>query len=96
MVRSKPLQKHIFKQVSSDPHPIKVHNLKNAKRLLSRLIYDLQIGKIESKLAKDLCYLLSVYTNIFKENDMDERFKDFKNIEIQIKNSEELKFEGWD
>ena len=51
---------------------IKITNLKSAKRLLGRLIYDLQRGTVSSQLAKDLTYLLNVYVNIFKvyENEL--------------------------
>lgn len=74
--------KHVTKQlieknkVKGNCHPsnaIKVTNLKNAKRLLSRLIYDLQIGTIENQTAKDLTYLLVSYVNVFKQYEIEQR-----------------------
>jgi hypothetical protein len=52
---------------------IKVTNLKQAKRLLSRLIYDLQTGTIENQNAKDLTYLLVSYVNVFKQYEIEQR-----------------------
>ena len=71
--------------------------MKTAKRLISKLIYDLQIGKVDSKLAKDLTYLVSIYVNIHKEfeleqriNGLEERINQFPPIEINIKDSDEI------
>ena len=60
------------KVVIGEHPPIRVNNLKSAKRLLSRLIYELQSGAITSQLAKDLTYLLNVYVTTFKtyENEL--------------------------
>jgi len=61
--------------------PIKVTNLKTAKRLLSRLIYDLQPGAVDNQTAKDLTYLLTSYVNIFKTMELQERIEQLeKNI----------------
>lgn len=64
-------------------NPIKVTSLKAAKRLLSRLIYDLQLGMIDNQTAKDLTYLLASYVNIFKTFELQTR------IEILEKNINE-------
>ena len=53
--------------------PIKVTNLKSARRLLSRLIYQLQTGEVENQTAKDLTYLLISYVNIFKAYEFEQR-----------------------
>jgi hypothetical protein len=63
--------------------PIKVTSLKAAKRLLSRLIYDLQTGAVDNQTAKDLTYLLASYVNIFKTFELQTR------IEILEKNINE-------
>lgn len=58
--------------------PIKVTSLKNAKRLLSRLIYDLQSGNIENQTAKDLTYLLVSYVNVFKQYEIEQRIEEIE------------------
>jgi len=58
--------------------PIKVNNLKSAKRLLSRLIYELQAGTIESQIAKDLTYLLTSYVNVFKQHEFEQRLEELE------------------
>lgn len=73
-VESKELVK--IKKVKGSYTPlnaIKVTNLKQAKRLLSRLIYDLQAGMIENQTAKDLTYLLVSYVNVFKQYEIEQR-----------------------
>ena len=55
--------------------PVKVNNVKQAKKLLSKLIYGLQTGEIDSRKAKDLTYLLSVFITVVKETEFDERLK---------------------
>jgi hypothetical protein len=86
-MRAKPLQKYKNKAVTEGytPKPIKVTNLKTAKRLLSKLIYDLQINQIDSKLAKDLTYLVSVFVNIYKESDLETKINEYPPIEIRLK-----------
>ena len=58
--------------------PIKVTNLKNAKRLLSKLIYELQTGKIDNQTAKDLTYLLVSFVNVFKQYEMEGRISELE------------------
>jgi len=67
------LQTYEIKSLSDTPAPIKVNNVKTAKRLLSRLIYQLQAGDIHGQKAKDLCYLLSVYIQIFTQSELEDR-----------------------
>lgn len=52
---------------------VRVRTLKDAKRLLSRLITQLQAGTIEGKNAKDLTYVLSVFVQVVKDSDIEER-----------------------
>ena len=95
-MRSKPLQKYKNKQLTNEYtlKPIRVNNLKSAKRLLSKLIYDLQIGNIDSKLAKDLTYLVSVYVNIFKEYDLEKKLDQLEK-QLDTKKDQDLIFENW-
>jgi hypothetical protein len=65
-------------EVTNGYTPIKINNLKDARRLLSRLIYQLQTGEVESKLAKDICYLLISYVNIFKAFEFEERLAELE------------------
>lgn len=53
--------------------PVEVHTVKDAKRLLSRLITQLQEGEIENRTAKDLAYLLQIYVNTIREHELEER-----------------------
>jgi len=55
--------------------PIKVNNLKSARRLLSRLIYQLQTGEVKNQTAKDLTYLLISYVNVFKAYEFEQRLE---------------------
>ncbi|HMN16294.1 MAG TPA: hypothetical protein PKD03_01645 [Ignavibacteriaceae bacterium] len=58
--------------------PVKVTNLKAAKRLLAKLIYDLQTDKIDNQKAKDLTYLLVSYVNIFKQYELELRIEEIE------------------
>jgi hypothetical protein len=53
--------------------PIIVTDAKKAQRLLSRLITKIQTGEINSSLAKDTCYLLSVFIQIRTAVNFEER-----------------------
>ncbi len=55
--------------------PVKVTKISDAKRLLSKLIYKLQIGEIEGQSAKDMTYLLISYVNMIKDIEFEERLK---------------------
>ena len=58
--------------------PVKVTNVKQAKKLLSKLIYGLQTGEIEGRKAKDLTYLLSVFITIIKETEFEKRLNELE------------------
>lgn len=53
--------------------PIRISRIKDAKRLLSRLIFEFQKGTINGRDAKDLTYLLISYVTICKAIDFEER-----------------------
>lgn len=57
---------------------VKVTSLKQAKRLLSKLIYDLQTGAIDNQTAKDLTYLLVSYVNVFKQYEIEQRIDEIE------------------
>ncbi len=67
------------KQVKQTPpllkKPIRVSKLKDAKRLLSRLIYEFQLGTLSGRDAKDLTYLISQFIAACKEIEFDDRIK---------------------
>ena len=72
------------KTVKKTYTPIKVDSLKSARRLLSRLIYQLQTKEVDSRVAKDLCYLLISYVNVFKSYEFEERLEKLeKQIGVQ-------------
>ncbi|NLT52753.1 MAG: hypothetical protein GXX85_17755 [Ignavibacteria bacterium] len=57
------------------PAPIKLTSVKHAKRLLSRMVYQMQTGEISGQFAKDLAYLLTVYIQLFNQAEMQERIE---------------------
>lgn len=57
---------------------IRVNDLKSAKRLLSKLILELQQGITDSQKCKDLCYLLTSYVNIHKVYEVETRIIDLE------------------
>jgi hypothetical protein len=64
---------------------IRVNSLASAKRLLSRLILQLQKKEVTGPEAKDLCYLLTSYVNIHKTNDLETKLLE---IELRINNND--------
>jgi len=55
------------------PKSITVRNIRDCKRLLSRLLSRLQRGEILGQDAKDQCYLLNTYAQICRDHDFEER-----------------------
>lgn len=58
--------------------PMRVRNNQDARRLLGRLILQLQTGAIENRLAKDLTYLLISYVQIARESDLEVRLEELE------------------
>ena len=58
---------------------IKVNNIQAAKRLLSKIILLLQKGLIDGRRAKDLVYILSIFTAVVKDSEFDERLREIEN-----------------
>jgi hypothetical protein len=56
-------------------HERPVKNVKDARRLLSRLISEFRAGEIQGTDAKTMCYLLSTYVQITKDTELEERIK---------------------
>jgi hypothetical protein len=57
----------------SSVRPIRITKAKDAKRLLSRLIFQLQTGEIEGRQAKDITYLLVAFIQIENEIMLEKR-----------------------
>lgn len=55
--------------------PVRIRAVKDAKRLLSKLIYEFQIGRLSSQPAKDLTYMLINYVNICTQVEFEERLQ---------------------
>ena len=53
--------------------PIRINKIDDARRLLSRLILEFQKGTIQSRDAKDLCYLVVSYVNVASQTDLEAR-----------------------
>jgi hypothetical protein len=60
--------------------PIKVNKLKDGRRLLSRLIHQLQTGQVSGQVAKDLCYLLTTYVNVFRTAELEQRIEALEKV----------------
>ncbi len=58
--------------------PVRVTKLRDAQRLLSRLITEFQIGNIDSRWAKDLCYLLSTFVQVTKDAEIEARMTELE------------------
>jgi hypothetical protein len=52
-----------------------IRTVKDAKRMLARLIHGFQCGQIEGTDAKTLCYLLISYSQLVKDHDFEDRIK---------------------
>lgn len=74
-MKAKVKQMYEVKNLTDTPAPIKVLSAKHAKRLLSRLIYQLQTKEVTGQDAKDIAYLLSIYIQIFNQMELEERIK---------------------
>ncbi len=57
---------------------MRVRNIQDARRLLSRLILQLQTGAIEGRQAKDLTYILISYVQIARESDLEVRLEELE------------------
>lgn len=56
----------------------RINKVKDARRLLAKLIYEFQLGKVHSDNLKTLCYALIKYSELFKTEtleNIDERMK---------------------
>jgi hypothetical protein len=52
-------------------HPIR--NVKDAKKMLSKLIHAFQLGTLTSEPAKTLCYLIISYVSIIRDHEIEQR-----------------------
>ena len=59
--------------------PIRVKNLRDAKKLISRLLVAFQREEIDGRNAKDLAYLLTVFIQIVKDGELEERLTKLEN-----------------
>ena len=75
---SKATQRKKGKEFTKRLPPVEVHNVRGAKRLLSRLITQLQNDEVEDRKAKSICYLLQVYVTIHKETETEERIAELE------------------
>ena len=66
--------------------PIVVRDARSAKRLLGRLIVAMQKREILRSEAKDLCYLLSVFVQIHRDSDLEERIVKLEREQKEINN----------
>ena len=67
-----------IKQLVKSKNPIIIEELKDAQILISKIIYDLQINRIEEKRAKTLCYALTVAIQIYRESEFEQRLTELE------------------
>lgn len=56
-------------------NPIRISNVRDAKRLLARLIREFQKGRIEDRWAKTLTYIVTSYVSVAKDTEIEERLQ---------------------
>lgn len=69
--------------------PLKIKKVKDAKRLLSRIIYEFSKGELNSQFAKDLCYMLNVYVQTCNTLELSEKLDKLKSEIQQIKETKQ-------
>jgi hypothetical protein len=57
---------------------IKINKVRDARRLLSKLIYEFQTGEVTSEKAKTLSYLLNIYIQIFKVSEFETKIEEIE------------------
>ncbi len=77
IVKTKSLSTHSIDNLKSKP--IRISNLRDARRLLGRLIYEFQKGTIVNQDAKDLCYLVISFCQVLKDCEFEERITNLEN-----------------
>lgn len=80
---SRSLQLIKTKEVSGDPSPVisgtlKVRNLKQAKRAMSKLIESFVRGEVCSSDAKTLAYLVSTFIEVAQAADIEQRLSELE------------------
>ncbi|MDR3596494.1 hypothetical protein [Clostridium sp.] len=79
-MKTKPDQRHKNKEITKTS-PLVISgitapkNIKEAKRILSKLISAFIKGDIEDQKAKTLCYLLNSFVMIIRDNDFENRLQ---------------------
>jgi chemotaxis regulatin CheY-phosphate phosphatase CheZ len=80
-MKTKSLQEPKNKEVKQTSPPLVLSgisapkNIKDAKRILSKLISAFIKGEIEDQRAKTLCYLLNSFVMIVRDNDFETRLQ---------------------
>lgn len=67
-----------IKKLVKGKTPIIIEDLKDAQILISKIIYDLQVNKIEEARAKTLCYALTVAIQIYRESEFEQRLRELE------------------
>lgn len=75
--KTPPLKEREMKQ---RPSVIAVHNSRDARRLLSRVISEVQGDEIDLAKAKGIAYLLQVYIGIERETELEERIQKLEQL----------------
>jgi hypothetical protein len=68
-----------LKTPSLAERPIRIRTLRDARRLMGRIIVAFQRGEIGGRDAKDLAYLISVYVQVAKNADLEDRIINLEN-----------------
>ncbi len=70
-----PLSKNANKdgQESKNLRPIRIRSVKDARRLLARILRQLQLGEISESKAKTISYVANSYAKLFEVSELEER-----------------------
>ncbi len=58
--------------------PVRVRNLKDAKKLLGRLLVGFQRGEIQGEDARTLCHIISTYIQLVKDVELEARIAELE------------------
>lgn len=56
-------------------NPIRISSVRDARRLLARLIREFQTGRVEDRWAKTLTYLVVSYVSVTRDSEIEERLQ---------------------
>ncbi len=71
--------------LSLKERPVRVRSLKDAKKLLARLLVGFQRGEIQGEDARTLCHIISTYIQLVKDLDLEARIVELEERVKEVK-----------